>query len=123
MIFIPTFHCGGHCSEAIELYKRAFDLKVDWQSRDETTNLIRHTEARIGTQRLRLSDGGTDRDGIQADSLFLAIVFDTTAEVEFAFNILKVDGTIIQEPHKPAFASCMCEVKDRFGFRWFLMVD
>ena len=123
MIFIPTLHCGGHCAEAIALYKKAFHLEVDWQGIDEKTNLIYHTEARIGKQRIRLSDGGTDREKIQGDSLFLAVVFDTVEEVERVFDILKEEGTVIQAPHKPDFATCMSELKDKFGFKWFLMVD
>lgn len=123
MIVIPTLHCGGCCEEAIALYKKAFDLEVDWQGKDEQTNRIYHTEARIGKQRIRLSDGGAEREEIQADSLFLTVVFDTVAEVERAFNILKEGGIVIQVPHKPDFATCMSELKDKFGFKWFLMVD
>ena len=123
MLFIPTFHCGGRCAEAIALYQKAFGLKIDWQGKDENTGLIYHTEARIGNQRIRLSDGGVELGAIQADSLFLAIVYDTVDEVEIAFDILKEGGTIIQPPHKPDFATCMSELKDKFGFKWFLMVD
>lgn len=123
MIFIPTLHCGGRCAEAIALYKKAFNLEVDWQGKDEQTNLIYHTEAHIGTQKIRLSDGGVDRKVIQVDSLFLAVVFETVTEVERVFNILKEGGTVIQVPHKPDFATCMSELKDKFGFKWFLMVD
>jgi len=123
MIVIPTMHFGGRCIEAIELYKKAFDLKIDWQGKDEKTNLILHTEAHIGEQRIRLSDGGREREKIQVDSLFLAVVFDTVAEVEKTFDILKEGGTIIQSPYKTDFAACMSEVKDKFGFKWFLMVD
>lgn len=123
MIFIPTLHCGGRCEEAIALYKKAFNLEIDWQGKDEQTNLIYHTEARIGSQRIRLSDGGKERDKIQVDSLFLAMVFDTVNEVERVFDILKEDGVVIQAPHKPEFATCMSELKDKFGFKWLLMVD
>ncbi len=70
MIVIPTLHCGGRCEEAIALYKKAFNLEVDWQGKDEQTNLIYHTEARIGKQRIRLSDGGTEREGIGNSSRF-----------------------------------------------------
>ena len=123
MLCIPTFHCGGRCAEAIALYQKAFDLKIDSQGKDEETGLVYHTEARVGGQRIRLSDGGMERDTIQADSLFLAVVFDTVEEVDRAFDILKEGGTAIQPPHKPGFATCMSEVKDKFGFKWFLMVD
>jgi PhnB protein len=51
------------------------------------------------------------------------VVFDTVEEVERVFDILKEDGTIIEAPHKPDFAACMSELKDKFGFKWFLMVD
>jgi PhnB protein len=121
MKFIPTFHCGGRCEEAIALYKRAFGLIVDWQGKDEKTNFIYHTEARIGEQRIRISDGGKEK--IHADSLFLAMVFDTVAEVEKVFNILKEGGEVMQAPHKPDFATCFSELKDKFGFKWFLMVE
>lgn len=60
MIIIPTLHCGGRCEEAIALYQKAFGLVIDWQGKDEETNLIFHTEARIGNQRIRLSDSGTE---------------------------------------------------------------
>ncbi len=123
MIVIPTLHLGGRCEEAIALYKKAFNLEVDWQGKDKQTNLIYHTEARIGKQRIRLSDGGTERDEIQVDSLFLAVVFDTVDDVERVFHILKEGGTVITAPHRPAFATCMSELKDKFGFKWLLMVD
>jgi len=105
------------------LYQKAFDLKIDWQGKNDDTGLIYHTEAHIGSQRLRLSDGGMERNAIQSDSLFLSVVFDSVEEVKRAFFILKEDGTIIQTPHKAGFATCMSELKDKFGFKWFLMVD
>jgi PhnB protein len=123
MTIIPTFHCGGRCAEAIALYQRAFGLTIDSKKKDEETGLIQHTEARMGAQRIRLSDGGMERDAIHADSLFLAVSFDTVGEVEKVFNILAEGGTVIQSPHQPVFATCMSEVKDKFGFKWFLMVD
>lgn len=123
MVFIPTFHCGGRCREAIELYKKAFHLEIDWQGVDEQTNLIYHTEARIGNQRIRLSDGGAKGEKIQTDSLFLAVSFDTVEEVDRVFDILKEGGTVIEAPYKPDFAVCMSVLKDKFGFKWFLMVD
>ncbi len=122
MFLIPTLHCGGRCAEVIELYKKAFRLQIDWQGKDEKTNFIYHTEARIGNQRIRLSDGGIGKE-IQADSLFLAVDFDTVAEVERVFDILKEEGTVLEEPHKTDFAACMSAVKDKFGFKWFLMVE
>ncbi len=122
MLLIPTLHCGGRCAEAIALYKKAFHLEVDWQGKDEKTNLIYHTEARIGNQRIRLSDGGVRKE-IQADSLFFAVDFDTVAEVERVFDILKEEGTVLEEPHKTDFATCMSAIKDKFGFKWFLMVE
>lgn len=87
------------------------------------TGLVFHTEAHIGNQRLRLSDGGIERGTIQVDSLFLAVTLETVEEVNKIFDILKEGGTAIQIPHKPDFATCMSELKDKFGFRWFLMVD
>ena len=122
MVVIPTLHCGGRCEEAINLYKKAFGLVVDWQGKDENTGLIYHTEARIGDQRIRLSDGA-EGEQIQVDSLFLTVVFDTVKEVEKTFGILKENGLIEIMPHKPEFATCWSMLKDKFGVKWSLMVD
>ncbi|MCL1822941.1 MAG: VOC family protein [Oscillospiraceae bacterium] len=122
MVVIPTLHCGGRCEEAINLYKKAFGLVVDWQGKDENTGLIYHTEARIGDQRIRLSDGA-EGEQIQVDSLFLTVVFDTVEEVEKTFGILKENGLIEIMPHKPEFATCWSMLKDKFGVKWSLMVD
>lgn len=84
--------------------------------------MIYHTEARIGNQRIRLSDGGVGKE-MQADSLFFAVDFDTVAEATKAFDILKEGGTVLEKPHKTDFAACMSAVKDKFGFKWFLMVE
>lgn len=123
MRFIPTFHCNGHCLEVIDLYKQAFGLVVDWQGTDDSTGRIYHTEAHIGEQSLRLSDGPADRDTKLGESLFLAVTLGTVEEAKSAFNVLKVAGKVIQEPHKTEFASCMSELIDQFGFKWFIMVD
>lgn len=123
MNFIPTFHCGGHCAEVIALYQKAFGLQIDWQGKDEETGLIYHTEAHIGNQRLRLSDGDMEHKAISVDALFLAVTFDTAEEVERVFNVLKEGGEVIQPPHKADFSPCMSELKDKFGFKWFLMVN
>lgn len=29
----------------------------------------------------------------------------------------------MEEPHKTDFAACMSAVKDKFGFKWFLIVE
>lgn len=119
MTVIPTLHCGGRTEEAIALYKRAFNLKIDFMGKDEKTNIVYHTETRIGEQRIRISDGGPNE--IQNDSLFLTVVFETDSEVEKAFSILREGGTVIKDPHPEDFSSCMSIVRDTFGYKWFLM--
>jgi PhnB protein len=124
MTVIPTFHCPARrCAEAIALYQLVFTMQIDWQGIDKETGLIYHTEVRIGDQRFRISDCGYDRETANADSLPLAVVYDSIEEVERAYGILKEEALYTEAPHNPGFATCFCEVKDKFGFRWFLMVD
>jgi PhnB protein len=124
MVVIPTFHFKEkRCAEAIMLYKKAFGLTVDWQGVDED-GVIYHTEARIGSQRIRMSDGGFGKSGTMCtDSLFLTVVFDTTDEVDKAFDILRTDATDIEAPHKPDFATYMSSLTDKFGVKWYIMVN
>lgn len=55
--------------------------------------------------------------------LFLTVDFDIVAEVEKVFDIFKEEETVLEEPHKTDFAVYMGAVKDKFGFKWFLMVE
>lgn len=136
MIITPTLHFGGKCEEAIALYQKAFNCKVDFilhysdansqdwniELSEEQKNYVYHSEIHIGEQRIMMADEFT-MENKACTSLFLTVAFDTADEVEQAFNILKDGGIVIYPLHKTTYSSCMGSLIDKFGFRWGLMTE
>lgn len=133
---VPNFHFGGKCREAIELYQKAFDAKInclllykDAKIEDynrsltnEQKNFVYHAEIIIGKQRIMMADN-IDMPFAPSTSLFLTISMDTKEEVIQAFNIMKDGCTIIYPPHSTTYSSCTVNFIDKFGFRWVIMTE
>lgn len=136
MIFTPTLHFCGKCEEAINLYKRAFNCKVDFilhysdadkrdwdiELSEVQKNYVYHSEIYIGEQRVMLADE-FEIECKTSTSIFLTITFNTALEVETAFNILMEDGVIIYPLHTTTYGSCTGSLIDKYGFRWGLMTE
>lgn len=135
-IVIPTFNFHGQCEEAINLYKKAFNAKVDCMFRysdadkrdwdtplpAEQANYIYHAEMHIADQRIMLSDI-IEFELVKSTSLFLNVVFDTADEVKKAYEVLKEGSTIVYPMKSTTYSSCFVSIIDRFGIRWVLMTE
>lgn len=133
---VPNFHFGGKCREAIELYQKAFDAKInclllykDAKIEDynrpltnEQKNFVYHAEIIIGKQRIMMADN-LDMPFAPSTSLFLTISMDTKEEVIRAFNVMKDGCKIIYPPHSTTYSSCTVNFIDKFGFRWGIMTE
>ncbi len=134
MLITPTLHFNGQCEEALKLYKRAFDCKVDfllryadadnrdWKVTEEEKNYVYHSEVHIGGQRFMMADE-LQFEQKTVTSIFLTITFDTKEEVAKAFNILAEEGEVIYPLHSTTYSSCGGSLIDKYGFRWGLMTE
>ena len=136
VIVTPNFHFLGDCEEAINMYEKAFETKVDFILRysdakredlnfkltEEQKKLVYHAEMKIGFQRIMLSDNITQKI-IKGNNFFLTITFDTKEYVERAFNILSENGIIIAPLQSTTYSSCFSNLIDKFGIRWTLMTE
>ena len=136
MAVVPNFHFGGKCKEAIELYQKAFDAKVDCLLQykdakiedydrpltDEQKNYVYHAEIHIGNQRIMMADN-IDLPFAPSTSLFLTMTMDTKEDVMQAFNVMKDGCTIIYPPHSTTYSSCTVNFIDKYGFRWVIMTE
>jgi PhnB protein len=88
MIITPTLHFCGQCKEAIDLYQKAFDCRVDFildyaqaDKRDWNMelseiqkNYVYHAELYIGEQRIMMADEfGIENE--KSNSIFLTVTF------------------------------------------------
>lgn len=127
----------GQCEEAIKLYQKAFNAKIDFILRyteadkrdfdspltDEQKNYVYHSEIHIGQQRLMFSDIVEFDHLIKSTSLFLTVTLDSAEEVKKAYEIMKDGCTIIYPLQSTTYSSCFVSLVDKFGFRWGIMTE
>jgi PhnB protein len=141
---IPSFTFNGLCSQAIELYKKAFGAEVKmkvlfsegakidpkyFQNKSEAEkNYVYHAQIKIGKQLIILADDSTsilkdDTQGISGKSSLqnLLIDFDSDDELKAAYEILSDGATILLPLHSPTYCSLYAFLVDKFGGRWELM--
>ncbi|MDE5563322.1 MAG: VOC family protein [Clostridiales bacterium] len=132
----PNFNFGGQCEQAIRLYEKAFNAKVEclirysdanWEDydkklTDEQKNYIYHAEIYIENQRIMMSDN-IDIEFQPSKALSLTVTMETKQDVIKAFNVLKEGSEIIYPIHSTTYSSCFCSLVDKFGFRWVIMTE
>jgi len=107
-VITPNFNFAGQRSEAIELYRKAFDAEIAclmrycdanaqdmsdaWASTEK--DWIYHAELLFGGQRIILADH-VDLKFEPGLSLSLIVTLDTKADVMRAFEILGEGGSVI----------------------------
>lgn len=136
-IITPTFNLCGQCEEAIQLYQKAFNAKIDFMLRysdadkrdfdapltEEQKNYVYHSEIHIGEQRLMFSDIVEFGNLTKSTSLFLTVTLDSAEEVKKAYEIMKDGCTIIYPLQSTTYSSCFVSLIDKFGFRWGIMTE
>lgn len=136
LIITPSLNFHGQCEEAINMYKKAFNAKIDcmlrysdadardWsrQLSPDEANYIYHAEIYIGNQRIMLSDI-LEFSLSKGTALFLTVTFETKEDVQKAYDILKENCEIIYPLHSTTYSSCIVVLVDKFGFRWGLMTE
>ncbi len=131
----PNFHFNGNCKQAIELYKKAFNLEVkilfcysdanpeDYvETDDKKKDLVYHSEVYIGNQRIMMTD--VIGDNLPAgNSISLLITFDTANDIKKSYDILSEDAIIITPIKATTYSSCFVSLIDKYGMRWELMTE
>lgn len=135
MIITPNFHFCGNCKEAIELYKKVFDIRIlcmfknedanpiDYTSDSKYSEHVYHAEIMIGESRLMMSDITEENEHTPGNSLSLVVTFDTADEVKKAYSLLKDDAVILTSMQSTTYSSCLVSLIDKFGMRWELMTE
>ncbi|MBL1225048.1 VOC family protein [Enterococcus sp. BWR-S5] len=137
VIVTPTFNSNGQCEEAIQLYQKAFNAKVDFLLRysdadprdfddpltEEQKNYVYHAEIYIGEQRVMFSDIIGSDHLMKSTSLFLTVTLDSAEEVKKAYEIMKNGSTTIYPLQSTTYSSCFVSFVDKFGFRWGIMTE
>ena len=131
----PYLFFGGRCEEAIELYRRVLDARVEQCLRfDESPDPvppgmlppgrekhIMHAALRIGPDLLMMSDGcSPTAEPFQGFSLSLSV--PTEAEVDRLAQTLSEGGQVRMAPEKTFWSPRFAAIQDRFGVGWMIQV-
>ncbi|MCL2363971.1 MAG: VOC family protein [Defluviitaleaceae bacterium] len=133
MQLAPQLVFNGNCAEALAFYAKAFDTKVNMQSRygdapadhgyvtpPEIAGLILHAQIDMGETVLMLCDNPPSMPYTAGSNFSVAIMFDTAEALKAAFDHLKDGGNVAMEPQATFWSECYAMVTDKFGFTWQL---
>ena len=135
--FTPCIGFQGQCSEAIELYKKAFDAKVrelvlysqadpkDFQYKEAEKDFVYYAEIMIGRQRVSLGDDSLglleEGDQEKSNQIDFLIEFDSEEALNTAYKILSDGAKIMTPMTSTTYCTAYVVLKDKFGIPWQLM--
>ena len=127
----PYLFFAGRSEEAIELYRKALDAKVEMlmrysespakpQGHDVPGDKVMHASFRIGETQVLASDGFASGKP-KFEGMSLALTARDDAHAKRVFNALADGGKVAQPLTKTFFASSFGMVSDKFGVHWMVI--
>lgn len=126
----PYLIVPGRAREAISVYERAFDAKVqnlqrfgdvDQSCADAVKDHVMHAELKIGNALLMISDGAKEPP-TGCGPVKVAIALDDVAQAERAFEVLAQGGTTLEPLKQAPWGALFGMVNDVFGISWMFNV-
>ncbi|MCL2538193.1 MAG: VOC family protein [Alphaproteobacteria bacterium] len=133
----PILIYDGKCSEALDLYTKAFDAKViikmlyreanpkDFVPSPDQLDYIYHTQIKIGEQIIIMGD---DSDGVldgtpPSKSRRMALIIDMGSDdaLKTAYDVLSRDAIFKSPIKSTTYFSSSASLTDKFGVHWDLM--
>jgi PhnB protein len=122
-MLIPHLHFNGECKEAIDLYEKAFNTKIDDIDRTDDT-CINHASMKIHGQIVFLNDNAffANKEKSSVFPVHLIIQFQTTEELLYCYEILKKDNETNHPFVKTSYSELVGNFVDKLGIWWGFMV-
>ena len=131
-MLIPHLHFCGHCEEAIVLYEKAFNTKIDEIVRNHDYNSekypddtqIAHANMRIHGQTVFLNDNEFfgNKENSSNFPVHLIVQFQTVEELLSCYEMLKNDREVSSPFVKAPYSDLVGNFADKFGIWWGFMV-
>ena len=131
MYFTPHIAFNGNCTEAIELYERAFGAKADqvvyykdapqeegYELAPEAEKLVMHAALEIERGQLYLCDYPPGEKAVWGTGMGITAEFETAEQVASVFKVLAEGGSVEMEPRKVFWCSYFGSLTDKFGINW-----
>lgn len=128
-MLIPHLHFTGNCNEAISLYEKAFETKVEPiiynkdYSPDCNNDGVAHAVMNIHGQKIFLNDRFGKNDNSTDIAIHLVVMFKTTDELLKNYEILKENSITIDPLEELPYSKLAVQFIDKFGVQWGFMVE
>jgi PhnB protein len=126
-MIVPHLYLNGRCEEAIGLYVKAFEAKINVIIRfpePEKQKAVMHSEIIIHGQRVILNDDDIEKgDYTRRGYAQLVVIFENEEALRKSYETLKEGSYTISPLQSSIYALCEVEFWDKFGVFWGLMVS
>lgn len=130
-MLIPHLHFCGDCEEAISIYEKAFNTKVeslvrnrDYAPNDyQGDNQIAHAVMCIHGQKIYLNDRFGNKEKSINCAVHLIIMFPNVEELLACYEFFKEGSTIIDPFTKLPYSELAGNFIYKFGVQWGFMTD
>ena len=139
-MLIPHLHFCGNCEEAIAIYEKAFNTKVESivynrdyarikDNRDDDpneypdNNKIAHAVMNIHGQKVFLNDRFGNKDKSLNCAVHLIVMFTSVEELLACYEFFKEESTIIDPFTKLPYSELAGNFVDKFGVQWGFMTE
>ena len=132
----PYLIFNGNCTEAIELYEKAYGTKIvgfcrykdappspDFPIQPGTEELVMHSILPIGNETIYLCDTTPEHPVAFGSGAFACVELNDAEGVKAAFDVLKDGGKVFCEAQQTFWNIYYAEVEDKFGLKWTIMVE
>ena len=123
-MLIPHLHFCGNCAEAIALYEKAFDTKIDVLFLNGNGDgTVGHAEMQIHGTRVMLNDRFGNKEKTADCAVALILTFKNTTALLECYETLNSGDIVIDPPEKLSYTELGLQFIDRFGVQWGFMVE
>lgn len=106
--------------EAGELYRAAFGLELGYHMLNEDGSYFHSEWMKDGEEILSVVEEKGGSAVFEGNYVQLGFCFQTRAELEHAFHLLKEGGSVDMDICELPWSPCGANVTDRFGIHWYL---
>ncbi|MGZ9583098.1 VOC family protein [Paenibacillus marinisediminis] len=124
-MLVAQLYLNGACSEAIDLYEKAFRTEADsimYDTQKDPEKFVIHAEMHILGTRLMLSDFGGTKESSAESTMEIVAIFENEEVLREAYQVLNENSKTITPIGPIFFSPCLVSFIDKFGVRWCFMV-
>ena len=121
-MLVPHLHFCGDCAEAISLYEKAFDTKLESVDYADDGKTIVHSVMKIHGTTVFLNDNFGNKDRTRDCAVHLIVTFSTPQRLLSCYELLKTDGEE-DEFYTTPYSKLCGNFMDKFGVLWGFMAD